>query len=51
MTVVPTLPALTLRGASIAPVTLALKKMDSLAQVRDSDNFITSVYCIAITRY
>ena len=34
MTVVPTLPALTLRGASIAPVTLALKEMDLLAQVR-----------------
>ena len=34
MTVVPMLPVLTLRGASIAPVILALKEMDSLAQVR-----------------
>ena len=34
MTVVPMLPALTLRGASIASVILALKEMDSLAQVR-----------------
>ena len=33
MTVVSMLPVLTLRGASIAPVTLALKEMDSLAQV------------------
>ena len=33
MTVVPMLPVLTLRGASIAPVILALKEMDSLAQV------------------
>ena len=46
MTVVPMLPVLTLRGVSIAPVILALKEMDSIAQVRDSDNFITSVYCI-----
>ena len=46
MTVVPMLPVLTLRGSLFAPVTLALKEMDSLAQVRDSDNFITSVYCI-----
>ena len=34
MTVVPMLPVLTLRGSSFAPVTLALKEMDSIAQVR-----------------
>ena len=51
MTVVPTLPALTLRGASIAPVTLALKEMDLLAQVRVTAPQLQFIVYTAITRY